>query len=94
MPSDQPDFGSAVRFVNALIKSGVAVHRATAPFTVSGKQYPANSLIVKSGQAFRPHVMDMFEPQAHPDVFPYAGAPPTPPYDIAGWTLEIGRAHV
>jgi hypothetical protein len=31
--------------------------------------------------------MDMFEAQHHPDVFPYAGAPPTPPYDIAGWTL-------
>src|SRR5205085_817120 len=32
-------------------------------------------------------VMDMFEPQQHPDVIPYPGAPPTPPYDIAGWTL-------
>jgi hypothetical protein len=87
MPSDQPDFGSAVRFVNALIKSGVAVHRATAPFTVAGKQYPANSLIVKSGQAFRPHVMDMFEPQDHPDDIAYPGATPTRPYDVAGWTL-------
>jgi hypothetical protein len=29
----------------------------------------------------------MFEPQDHPDDFAYPGAPPTPPYDIAGWTL-------
>ena len=89
MPSDQPDFGSAVRFVNALIKSGVAVHRATAPFTVAGKQYPAESLIVKSAQAFRPHVMDMFEPQEHPDDIPFPGAPPTRPYDNAGYTLAF-----
>jgi hypothetical protein len=29
----------------------------------------------------------MFEPQDHPDDFPFPGAPPTPPYDNAGWTL-------
>jgi hypothetical protein len=69
------------------MKSGVTIHRATASFTVAGKQYPAGSLVVKTGQAFRPHVMDMFEPQDHPDDIPYAGAAPTPPYDVAGWTL-------
>jgi hypothetical protein len=89
MPSDSPDFGTSVRFVNALIKSGIAVHRATAAFTVNGKQYPANSLIIKTGQAFRPHVMDMFEPQDHPDDIPYPGAPPTRPYDVAGYTLAF-----
>ncbi len=89
MPSNAPDFGSSIRFVNALIKSGITVHRATAPFTVAGKQYPANSLIVKTAQAFRPHVMDMFEPQDHPDDIPYPGAPPTRPYDVAGWTLAF-----
>ena len=31
----------------------------------------------------------MFEPQDHPNVFPYPGAPPTPPYDNAGWTLAF-----
>jgi len=89
IPSDQPDFGTAVRFINALIKSGITVQKATASFTVNGKQYPANSLIVKTAQAFRPHVMDMFEPQDHPDDIPYPGAPPTAPYDNAGYTLAF-----
>src|SRR6185503_9654860 len=89
MPSDAPDFGNSVRFVNALFKSGITIHRATAAFTVAGKQYPVNSLIVKSAQAFRPHVMDMFEPQDHPDDIPYPGAPPTRPYDVAGYTLAF-----
>ena len=38
-------------------------------------------------QAFRPHVLDMFEPQQHPNDFAYPGAPPTAPYDNTGWTL-------
>ena len=87
LPADQPDFPTATKFVNALIKTGVTVHRATAPFTVAGKNYPAGSYVVKAAQAFRPHVLDMFEPQDHPDDIPYPGGPPTRPYDNAGWTL-------
>src|SRR4029077_19956864 len=43
VPSDQPDFLTATKFVNILIEGGVVVHRATAAFTVAGKQYPAGS---------------------------------------------------
>jgi hypothetical protein len=85
--SDQPDFPTATKFVNALIKTGITVHRATQPFTVAGKNYPAGSYVVKAAQAFRPHVLDMFEPQDHPDDIPYPGGPPIRPYDNAGWTL-------
>ena len=35
-PSDQPDFLTATKFVDALLKNGIAVHRATAAF--SGRQ--------------------------------------------------------
>jgi len=87
IPSDQPDFLTASKFVNALIKNGITIQRATASFFMNGKTYSAGSYIVKAAQAFRPHVLDMFEPQDHPDDFPYPGAPPTPPYDSAGWTL-------
>ncbi len=87
IPADQPDFLTATKFVNALIKNGIVVLRATAPFGVAGKSYPTNSFVVKSAQAFRPHILDMFEPQDHPNDIPYPGGPPTPPYDNAGWTL-------
>jgi hypothetical protein len=87
IPSDQPDFPTATKFINALIKTGITIHRATAPFTVQGKAYPAGSYVVKAAQPFRPHVLDMFEPQDHPDDIPYPGGPPTRPYDNAGWTL-------
>ncbi len=89
LPSDQADFANAVEFLNALLKTGVEVQRATAAFTVAGKSYPAGSYVVKTAQAFRPHVLDMFEPQDHPNDFRYPGGPPNPPYDITGWTLAF-----
>ena len=87
IPSDQADFATAVKFINALIRSGISVHRATSDFAVNGKKYAAGSYIVKTAQAFRPHVLDMFEPQDHPNDFLYPGGPPVRPYDAAGWTL-------
>jgi hypothetical protein len=87
IPADQPDFPTATKFINALLENGIDVMRATAPFTVAGKSYPAGSFVVKTDQAFRPHVLDMFEPQDHPNDFLYPGGPPIPPYDVAGWTL-------
>lgn len=87
LPSDQPDFTTATRFINALIGDGIAVSKATTAFNVNGHQYPAGSWIVKTDQAFRPHVLDLFEPQDHPNDFAYPGGPPIPPYDAAGWTL-------
>lgn len=87
LPANQPDFATATRFINALIKAGISVQKATASFTVAGKEYPASSYIVRTNQAFRPHVLDMFEPQDHPNDFQYPGGPPIHPYDAAGWTL-------
>jgi hypothetical protein len=89
IPSDQADFATATRFVNALLKTGVVVHKATAPFQVAGRSYPAGSYVVKTNQAYRPHVLDLFEPQNHPNDFAYPGGPPIPPYDITGWTLAL-----
>jgi hypothetical protein len=89
LSADEGDFLTATKFVNIMIKSGLTAHRATAPFTVAGKQYPAGSYVFKGAQAFRPHLLDMFEPQDHPNDFQYPGGPPIPPYDSAGWTLAF-----
>ncbi|MEZ5417725.1 MAG: M14 family metallopeptidase [Vicinamibacterales bacterium] len=91
LPADQGDFLTSTKFVNTLIKAGVTVHRATAAFSAGGRQYPAGSFVVKGAQAFRPHVLDMFEPQDHPNDFQYPGGPPIPPYDNAGGTLAFQR---
>jgi hypothetical protein len=87
IPTTQPDFLTATKFVNILLETGVKVHRAKLEFEVGGKKYPKGSYVVKCAQAFRAHVLDLFEPQDHPNDIPYPGAAPTPPYDMAGWTL-------
>jgi hypothetical protein len=89
IPSDQPDFLTAIKFVNTLIKNGIQVHKASNSFQVMGKTYPEGSIVVKTAQAFRPHIIDMFEPQYYPDDLQYPGGPPQPPYDSAGYTLAF-----
>jgi hypothetical protein len=89
IPSDQPDFLTATKFVNALEICGIVVHRATREFEVGGKKYAAGSYVVKAAQAFRPHLRDMLEPQDHPNDFQYPGGPPRAPYDITGYTLAF-----
>ena len=84
IPANQTS--TATAFINILINSGIKVQKATSDFTVAGKNYPAGSYVVKANQAFRPHVLDMFEPQDHPNDFQYPGGPPVRPYDAAGWT--------
>ena len=81
LSASQPDFPTATKFVDALLKSGVVVERATDAFRVNGRTYLAGSFVVRTAQPFRAHVLDMFEPQQYPDGHP--------PYDIAGWTLAL-----
>jgi hypothetical protein len=81
IPATQPDFPTATKFVDALLKAGVTIHRARSAFAVNGRSYAAGSYVVTAAQPFRAHVLDMFEPQHYPDD--------QAPYDIAGWTLAL-----
>ena len=87
LSADQRDFPTAGKFVDALLKAGVTVHRARAAFLADGKLYGAGSYVVRTSQSFRPHVLDMFEPQVYPRDGGEGTAPA--PYDIAGWTLAF-----
>ncbi len=87
IPADQPDFLTATKFVNTLRYVNVYVDQASAGFSVNGKSYPAGSFVIKMNQAARAQVLDMMEPQDHPNDFAYPGGPPLRPYDNAGWTL-------
>ncbi len=92
VPADQPDFLTATKFINTLLGTGVWVHRATDDFSVAGKRYPRGSYVVKTAQAFRAQVLDLFEPQDHPNDFAYPGGPPVRPYDSAGYTPAFQMA--
>ena len=49
--------------------------RATADFAVQGRRYPAGSFVVKTAQAFRPHVLDMFRAARAPERRRVSGRP-------------------
>ena len=87
LPFIQRDRLTTLKFLNTLAENGITIHRANADFEADGKLFAGGSFVVKTAQPFRAHVLDMFEPQDHPNDFAYPGAPPTAPYDIAGWTL-------
>ena len=54
----------------------------------NGKTYPAGSWVIQTAQAFRSHVLDMFEPQDHPNDFRFPGGPP-----IRRTTTRDGRSR-
>ncbi len=89
VPQQQWDGGEAIELVNVLRRGGVEVQRATRDFTAGGTRYSRGTYVIPAGQAFRPYVMDLLEPQEYPDRRLYVGGPPDPPYDLAGWTLPI-----
>ena len=80
---------TTVVFLSSPLNNGVEVESAPKAFSCGGKNYAAGSFIVRADQAFRPHVLDMFEPQDHPQDFAYPGGPPVKPYDITGYTLAL-----
>ena len=87
LPADQADFNTAVKFTHTLQWMGLTALKATTDFEVAGKKYAKGSIVFKTTQAFRPHLLDMFEPQNYPNDFRFPGGPPIAPYDSAGWTL-------
>ena len=87
IPPQQHDLPAAALFVETLMRGGVEIHRADAPFTADGKVYDAGSWVVRLDQPFRPFAKDLLEAQHYPDIRTSPGGPPVPPYDIAGWTL-------
>jgi hypothetical protein len=89
IPAEQWDPNAAIRMVNVLRTGGVEVERATAPFTVNGKQYGSGSFIVRGAQPWLPYVRDLLNPQVYPDRRLYPDGPPEPPYDVSGWTLNM-----
>jgi len=89
LPFDQHDPSVIWKLVEALIANGVKIEQIVQPFTYGGKMYPRGTFVIRTAQAFRPHVLDMMEAQDHPNDIPAPGAAPIPPYDSAGYTLAL-----
>ncbi len=86
---EQHDGPVTEKFIEILMRGGVEVHRADAPFVAGGQSFAAGSYVVDLAQPYRPFAKDLLEAQRYPDIRQYPGGPPVPPYDNAGWTLSF-----
>jgi hypothetical protein len=86
--TEQHDFPTALEMLDRLWQAGIEVRRATAAFQAGETTYPAGTFVLLAGQAFRPYLMDLMEPQKYPEIRGTGGATKRP-YDIAGWTLRM-----
>jgi len=89
VPADQDDPATVAKMLQTLAAEGVVVERASAPFTVQGKQHPAGTYVIRLAQVFGRYAKDMLEPQTYPEVRPAPGVPPQPPYDVTAWSLGM-----
>ncbi|MBC8065043.1 MAG: peptidase [Chlorobia bacterium] len=89
IPSGQRDMESVLWFASTLRFNGIRVDSLPSSTRIGNKTYPAGSVLIRCDQAYRSHILDMFEPQDHPNDFSAPGAPPTAPYDNAGYTLAF-----
>ncbi|HBY61428.1 MAG TPA: peptidase M14 [Solibacterales bacterium] len=88
-PAEQWDKSSALEMLRRLHAAGIEVKRARAPFKANGIEYAEGSYVMLAGQAFRPYLVDLMEPQKYPELRAGTTGPTKRPYDVAGWTLPL-----
>lgn len=87
--AEQWDAPEAIEMLKVLKRGGIEISKTTASTSYNGESFPEGSFIIYASQAFRPHLIDLMEPQSYPDRRLYPDGPPEPPYDMAGWTLPL-----
>ncbi|MCI0589353.1 MAG: M14 family metallopeptidase [Planctomycetes bacterium] len=89
VPEEQDDRHALATLLDLLLRTGVEVDRAKAPFTTDGAERPAGTYVIPLAQPYRAYVKDLLERQAYPDVKESTKGDPIRPYDVAGWTLPL-----
>ncbi len=89
VPPGQHDPAAAGKLIELLVRHGVKVQRAAAPFSSGLATYPAGTYVVPAAQPYRAFLLTMLRPQRYPEVIPYTGGPVMPPYDVTSWSFPL-----
>ncbi len=87
IPSGQDNEAGVKYALRALALAQVEIHRAEAPFTVDGMDFPAGSWVIPMHQPYASFANTMLQVQHYPDLREYPGGPPQRPYDVTAHTL-------
>lgn len=86
----QPARDTAINAALRILQRGqVDVRRASSAFSADGKQFPAGSYIVYTGQPYAAFAKTLLEAQHYPNLHEYPGGPPKRPYDVTAHTLPL-----
>jgi hypothetical protein len=83
IPPGQGDDRRVAQMVGVLLRQGIEVGRAAAPFTVTEGSFPRGSYIVRLDQPYRNYAVDLLEPQRFPPDAEHE------PYDDISWALPV-----
>ncbi len=89
MPASQPDPPVAAKLQEVLLVADVELEVARAPFTATGRDYDAGSVVVRFAQPAGRFAKSVLERQQYPRMYLYEGGPIDPPYDVTAHTLPL-----
>lgn len=90
VPADQRDPGAVAKLLQLIQAEAGEVHRAEAPFSAGGRDYPAGTYVLLLAQPHGRWIKDLLEPQRYPDIrWPFPTAPIDRPYDVTAWSLGM-----
>jgi hypothetical protein len=90
VPADQRDPGAVAKLLQLVQAQGGEVHRAEAPLSADGRDYPPGTYVLLLAQPHGRWIKDLLEPQRYPDIrWPFPAAPIDRPYDVTAWSLGM-----
>ncbi len=87
IPADEENEAGVRYALRSLVMADVEVHRAEAPFSADGLDFPAGSYVIPMNQPYASFANTMLEVQHYPDLREAPGGPPLRPYDVTAHTL-------
>ncbi|HEX9974895.1 MAG TPA: M14 metallopeptidase family protein, partial [bacterium] len=89
IPPEQHDPITAAKLAEILLEHGIEIYQSKQDIVLSGKIFPASSMIIPLAQPLRPFIKEIMEVQTFPEIRLSSDGEPLSPYDVTAWSLPI-----